>query len=133
MGEVNKKTLAFNTKIDDIELDVDMANELKEELQQQGVKFYEVYHLVESFAHNLLENKQDIELRLENDDTNAFIDLDIKWESEQKALVNVLNVDLKKVDQEGLPVRPKGAMFDFGAIEAEAQALEAQAAQARAN
>ncbi len=127
MGEVNKKTLVFETKIEDIELNVDMSNELKEELQSLGVKFYEVYHLVESFAHKLLEDKQDTELRLENEDTNAFIELDIKWEAEKKVMINVLNVDLKKVDQEGLPVRPQGARFDFGAIEAEAQALEAQA------
>lgn len=133
MSKVNRKTLAFNTRIDDIELNIDMTDELKEDLRLQGFQFHEVYRLVESFAHKLLESKQDIELRLENDDTNAFIDLDIKWEEEQKVMVNVLNVDLKKVDQEGLPVRPKGAKFDFSAIEEEARALEAQAAQARAH
>jgi len=139
--KTEKKLPAFTTKIDDIDISIDMSTELIKELGAQKVNFLEVYRLIESFAHNLLENKKDSELRLENEDTKAFINLDIKWEEKQKVMVKVLDVDLKQVDQEGLPVRPKAAKFDFGAvekeiekeIEEEARALEAQAAKAQAS
>ncbi|EAT16887.1 hypothetical protein [Desulfuromonas acetoxidans] len=135
MSETEKKLPAFTTKIDDVEVSIDMTRELIEELGAQKVNFLEVYRLIESFAHNLLENKNDSELRLENEDTKAFIDLDIKWQDEKMVKVKILDVDMKQVDQEGLPVRPKDAKFDFGKIEQEieeeARALEAQAAQAR--
>ena len=135
-GKTEKKLPAFTTKIDDIEITIDMSTELIKELGEQKVNFIEVYRLIESFAHKLLENKQDSELRLENEDTKAFINLDIKWETEQKVMAKVLDVDLKQVDKDGLPVRPKAAKFDFGAvekeIEEEAQALEAEAAKAQA-
>ena len=134
--KTEKKLPAFTTKINDIDITIDMTKELIIELGAQKVNFLEVYRLIESFSHKLLENKNDSELRLENDDTKAFIDLDIKWEEKQKVMIKVLDVDLKQVDQEGLPIRPKAAKFDFGAIEeeieAEARALEAQAAKAQA-
>lgn len=132
-----KKLPAFTTKIDDIDLTIDMSKELINELGAQKVNFLEVYRLIESFAHKLLENKNDNELRLENEDTKAFITLDIKWEEKQKVMVKILEVDLKQVDHEGLPIRPKAAKFDLGAVEEsiaeEAQALEAQAAKSQAN
>lgn len=134
-GNQEKKLPAFTTRINDIDITIDMSKELIQELAAQKVNFLEVYRLIESFAHKLLENRHDSELRLENDDTKAFIDLDIKWQEQQKVMVKVLDVDLKQVDPEGLPVRPKAAKFDFGAIEEaieeEARALEAQAAQAK--
>lgn len=125
--KVEKKLPAFTTKIDETEITIDMNRELIAELGAQKVNFLEVYRLIESFAHKLLENKEDSELRLENEDTKAFILLDIKWESKQKVMVQILEVDLKQVDEEGLPIRPKSAKFDFGTVEAEVRHLEAQA------
>lgn len=140
MSEVEKtekKLSAFTTKVDDIDITIDMSRELINELGGQKVNFLEVYRLIESFSHKLLENKEDSELRLDNEDTKAFINLDIKWEEKQKVMVRVLDVDLKQVDPEGIPIRPKTAKFDFGAIdsaiEEEARALEAQAAKAKAS
>lgn len=133
--KTEKKLPAFTTKVDDIAITIDMSRELIEELGAQKVNFIEVYRLIESFSQKLLENKSDSELRLENEDTHAFILLDIKWEEKRKVMVKILEVDLKQVDPEGLPIRPKAAKFDFGAVEseleAEAQALEAQAAKAQ--
>jgi hypothetical protein len=135
MGEVDKKLPAFTTRIDDIDITIDMSKEIIQELGAQKVNFLEVYRLIESFAHKLLENKHDSELQLENEDTKAFIALDIKWQDKQRVMVNVLDVDLKQVDPEGLPIRPKAAKFDFGviesAIEEEARILEAQAAKVK--
>ena len=132
----HKKLPAFTTKIDDVEVSIDMTRELIDDLGAQKINFLEVYRLIESFAHKLLENKEDSELRLENEDTKAFINLDIAWQGKQKVMVRILDVDMKQVDHEGLPVRPKAAKFDFGAmekeIEEEARALEAQAAKAQA-
>ncbi len=138
--KTEKKLPAYTTKINDIEISIDMSTELIKELGAQKVNFIEVYRLIESFAHKLMENKQDSELRLENEDTKAFINLDLKWETEQKVMATVIEVDLKQVDKDGLPVRPRAAKFNFGAVEKEiekaiedeAQALEAQAAKAKA-
>lgn len=132
-----KNRPVFTTRINDIDISMDMSKELINELGAQKVNFLEVYRLIESFSHKLLENRNDSELRLENEDTKAFINLDIKWEEPQKVMVKILEVDLKQVDPDGLPVRPRAAKFDFGAIESaieeEARDLEAQATRSRAS
>lgn len=105
----------FKTKFEDNEVNIFMNKETVEMLTSSGVNYVEVFRLIESFAQKLLVKGEDGEIRMENDDTRATIDLNVKWDVEAKKVqIDVVAVDLNNMGPRDMPKMPNGAKIDLG-------------------
>ena len=105
----------FKTKFEDNEVNIAMKKEIVEQLTKSGINYVEVFRLIESFAQKMLVPGQDSELRLENDDTRAAIDIDVKWDLKAKKVqMDIISVDLNNMGPRDTPKMPKGAKVDLG-------------------
>lgn len=105
----------FKTKFEDNEVNISMKKETIDQLNKSGVSYVEVFRLIESFAQKLLVSKEDGEIRLENDDTRASIDIDIKWDKPAKQVkMDVVEVNLNDMGPRDMPKMPNGARVDLG-------------------
>lgn len=105
----------YTTKFENSEVKIEMAEKAEQNLGRFGISDIEIYRLIESFAQKLLASKSSGSVRLENEDTKATIDIDIRWHGDKEAVIEVQNIDLNRVNNETLSNRPQGAMFDFNA------------------
>jgi hypothetical protein len=104
----------LTTKYQDTKLTITMPDDLKKSVVRQGVNHLELYRLLESFAGKLLKSKKGGSVFLENEDTGARLEADVKWAAaEKEVVITIVNVDMTRVKSENLPNRPKGAKFDF--------------------
>ncbi len=105
----------FKTKFEDNEVNIAMDKETVEKLNNSGVSYVEVFRLIESFAQKILVNGEDGEIRMENDDTRASIDINIKWDKPAKKIqIDVVAVDLNNMGPRDMPKMPSGAKVDLG-------------------
>ena len=105
----------FKTKFEDNEVNIFMSKEIVEMLTNSGVNYVEVFRLIESFSQKLLVKGEDGEIRMENDDTRATIDLNVKWDLEAKKVqIDVVEVNLNGMGPRDMPKMPSGAKVDLG-------------------
>jgi len=105
----------FKTKFEDNEVNIFMSRETVEMLTNSGVNYVEVFRLIESFCQKLLVKGEDGEIRMENDDTRATIDLNVKWDVEAKKVqIDVVAVNLNGMGPRDMPKMPNGARVDLG-------------------
>ncbi len=105
----------FKTKFEDNEVNIFMSKEIVEMLTNSGVNYVEVFRLIESFSQKLLVKGEDGEIRMENDDTRATIDLNVKWDVEAKKVqIDVVSVNLNGMGPRDMPKMPNGARVDLG-------------------
>ncbi len=104
----------FKSKFEDNEVDISMKKETIEQLTQNGINYIEVFRLIESFAQKLLVTREDTELRMENEDTQATIDIAITWDTEAKKVqIDVQDVNLNKMAPKEMPSMPKGSKVNL--------------------
>ncbi len=104
----------FKSKFEDNEVDISMKKETIEQLTQNGINYIEVFRLIESFAQKLLVTREDTELRMENEDTQATIDIAITWDAEAKKVqIDVQDVNLNKMVPKEMPSMPKGSKVNL--------------------
>jgi len=105
----------FKTKFEDNEVNISMKKETVEQLNQSGISYVEVFRLIESFAQKLLVSGEDGQLSMENEETQAKIDIDIKWNKEAKTVqIDVVDVNLNNQGPRDMPKMPKDARIDLG-------------------
>lgn len=110
----------FKSKFEDNEVDISMKKETIEQLTQNGINYIEVFRLIESFAQKLLVTREDTELRMENEDTQATIDIAITWDHEAKKVqIDVQGVNLNKMTPKEMPSMPKGSKVNLAQSGAE--------------
>ncbi|GFE59900.1 hypothetical protein [Geobacter sp. AOG2] len=102
----------FTTKFDGNDLTVNIEETVQKELMGKGINPIEVFRLIESFASKILVLKEDNFLQLSNEDTGAGFGLDIKWESDTKASVDVTILNLENLTIDGKP-KAKVNLADF--------------------
>ena len=104
----------FNTTFEGGNLRISMTEAIKKEVQQYGINPIEICKLVESFANKILAAKTSGNVLLENEDTGAGLELDVRWESAQDVLVQVLAVKLDALHLPDKPNLPNGSKVDLG-------------------
>jgi hypothetical protein len=82
------------TKYECGDLKVVIDDSLKAELEGRGVMVGEIHRLIESFGNKLLMTKAAGEIDFINKTTGAAMKLDITWENEESAVVNVVEVNI---------------------------------------
>lgn len=103
----------MTTKFEDNEVKISMNDALKKSIVQYGFNHLELYRLLQSFSHKLLEPREEGVVSLENEDTGARLEVEIKWPAEKEATLTIISVDMQNLQRENLTGRPKGASFDF--------------------
>ena len=83
------------TKYEFGNLRVVIEDDVKRNLEGKGVMIAEIYRLIESFGNKLLMTKATGEIDFTNKTTGAKIILDIQWDAEDSAVVNVKEVNLE--------------------------------------
>ena len=119
----------YTTKFEDRPVDIDMEVSLQKSLAEQGVNPVEIFRLIESFVDKLLVTKAAGEVRLENADTAATIDLDITWVEGAAIKLQVVDVNLNKAINEKPRSGAKDAKFNFATPPEEIAASEGQPTQ----
>lgn len=94
----------FKTKFEDNELKILISEQVQKDLVHKGINPVEVFRLIESFAAKLLSSKKDEMIQITNEDTGASLALDVKWEGEKQASVDVSIVNLDNLTIEEKPV-----------------------------
>ena len=77
------------TKYECGNLKIVMEDSFIADLEQRGIMVGEIYRLIESFGNKLLMTKATGEIDFKNKDTGASLKLDIQWDGEESAVVNV--------------------------------------------
>lgn len=93
----------FTTKFEDNDLTIHIEEFAEKALVAKGINPVEVYRLIESFASKMLGSKKDELLQISNADTGASFGLDVKWESDTKATVEVTIINLDNLTLDGKP------------------------------
>ena len=106
----------YKFKHQDRQVSIDMADELKKSTAENGVNFVEVYRLLESFTGNLLDSGEEGILYLKNEDTNASIEVDLQKNGEEIHM-QIMSVNMANVNKDSLTSRPRGAKYDFNAVQ----------------
>lgn len=83
------------TKFENGNLRIVMNETIRAQIDNQ-VMVDEIYRLIESFGNKLLMEKATGEIDFTNKTTGANMILDIQWESENSAVVNIKEVNLTR-------------------------------------
>ncbi|QEM67010.1 hypothetical protein FO488_01780 [Geobacter sp. FeAm09] len=93
----------FTTKFEGNDLTINIEETAQKALLAKGINPVEVSRLIESFAGKMLSSKKDEQLQISNADTGASFGLDVKWESDTKATVEVSIINLDNLTLDGKP------------------------------
>jgi hypothetical protein len=110
----------FRTKFENNEVNVIIEDTVQKDLMFKGINPVEVFRLIESFSSKILASKEDSSIQLTNEDTGACLALDVKWESETQATVQVSIVNMDNLKVEDKPV----AKVDLGEVAAKMDSAE---------
>ncbi len=102
----------FKTKFEDNELTVTIDEQAQKKMMMKGINPVEVFRLIESFAQKILTSKKNELIQLTNEDTGASLELDVQWQNETEASVNVTLVNLDNLTVEEKP-RSKVNLGEF--------------------
>jgi len=94
----------YTTKFDGNDLTIIIEEPVQKQLINKGINPVEVFRLIESFASKILASKKDESIEMSNEDTGASLALDVKWESETKASVQVSLVNFDELKIETKPI-----------------------------
>ena len=107
----------FKTKFEENELTIIIDEPAQKQMMLKGINPVEVFKLIESFAKKILSEKKEEVIQLTNEDTGASLELDVKWQSETEATVNVTVINLDELTIEEQP-RSKVNLGEFPAEQA---------------
>jgi hypothetical protein len=82
------------TKYDFGNLRIVMDDALQADLEKRGVQVREIFRLVENFGNKLLMEKATGEIDFTNKTTGAALKLEVTWESDISAVVEIKEVIL---------------------------------------
>jgi len=103
----------FTTSFEDVPVYIDMEGSKQKALVEQGVNPLEIFRVIDSFSEKLLAPRKGGEIRLENEETQATIDVDIVWVEEKEVRIQVVEVDLNIGIKGKSSDKPKEPRFDF--------------------
>lgn len=93
----------FTTKFEGNDLKIIIDEPVQKDFMGRGINPVEVCRLIESFAGKILASKKAESIQISNEDTGACLALDVTWESETQASVNVSIVNLDDLNVEEKP------------------------------